>query len=144
MMYGLTGQGRPVMIMGGRGAASGVSAKGIQYGKEYHSILVVDNIKFIEKNEGSAVAPLETMSADKGRIYVLVDYKGELKSISMYDKNGKVCRQIDIDHFHLGHKPHVHIGYAENRSQGYEPMTRSDISLFRKVMKIWKANGLRK
>lgn len=48
--------------MGGRGASSGISDKGVPYGREYTSVLKSSNIKFVKKNDESASAPLETMA----------------------------------------------------------------------------------
>ncbi len=48
--------------MGGRGASSGISDKGVPYGREYTSVLKSGNIKFVKKNDGAASAPLETMA----------------------------------------------------------------------------------
>lgn len=124
--------------MGGRGAASGVSAQGIKYGQEYRSVMTVDNIKFILRNSGAPNAPLETMSADKGRVYATIDSKGNVKAISFYDKNGKVERQIDLDHLHHGQVPHVHVGYAENRSTDYIKMNKRDYFYYRKVRELWE------
>ena len=56
--------------MGGRGSSTGVSDHGIPYGREYHSLLTVGNIKFVVKLSGSTTAPMETMT--KGRVYVLL------------------------------------------------------------------------
>lgn len=66
--------------MGGRGASSGVSDKGIKYGKEYHTILEHDNIKFIQYDlSKSSTAPMETRTP--GRIYVNVNKENVMKSI---------------------------------------------------------------
>ena len=59
--------------MGGRGAASGISDKGRKYWTEYHSVLVKDNIKFVKYNFENTTVPLETMSADKRRIYCIFE-----------------------------------------------------------------------
>ena len=59
---------------------------------------------------GGATAPLETRSADKNRVYVVVNRKGVLKSIAFYNKKGERRRQIDLSHEHEGKTPHVHIG----------------------------------
>ena len=73
--------------MGGRGAASGISDKGRKYGTEYHSVLKKDNIKFVKYNFGSTTSPLETMSADKKRIYATVNNQEKVKFITGYTQN---------------------------------------------------------
>lgn len=70
--------------MGGRGASSGISDKGILYGKEYSTVLKSGNIKFIKKNEGSATAPLETMT--KGRVYVIIGSDNRPRYITYHNK----------------------------------------------------------
>ena len=52
--------------MGGRGASSGISEKGKSYGTEYETLYQSGNIKYVQYNNGSATAPMETMT--KGRI----------------------------------------------------------------------------
>lgn len=84
--------------MGGRGASSGISDKGKRYGTEYKTVLQSGNIKFVKKNEGSVSAPMETQS--RGRIYVTVGNKNDLKSISFYDSENERYKQIDLLHFH--------------------------------------------
>ena len=86
--------------MGGRGASSGISRTGKVYGSEYHAILtndgkplVVDNIKFIQSNDSknNNKAPMETMTKD--RIYVYVNDKNQIKSITFHDdKNMRIKR----------------------------------------------------
>lgn len=130
--------------MGGRGASSGTSKNGKKYGTEYTTLLSSGNIKFVRKNEGSATAPLETMT--KGRVYVTVNKRDMLKSISYYNKENKKYEQIDITHAHKVNgkleKPHVHIGYEHNEG-GDRLLTRQEQALVDKVKKLWynRSNG---
>ena len=121
--------------MGGRGAASGISVKGFEYGTEFKTLLRVDNIKFVQYNYGSATLPLETMSSGRNRVYVIVNKDNTIKSIGFYDKSGKKKRQIDLTHTHQGQNPHVHIGY--NHSPFVVPLTKSDKAYIEKVGRIW-------
>lgn len=124
--------------MGGRGSASGISDKGKRYGTEYTTVLQSGNIKFVKKNEGSASAPMETRS--KGRIYVTIGSKNELKSISFYDSENERYQQIDLSHTHYinGEKrnPHVHLGYEHNEF-GDRGINTKEKELIEKVKKIW-------
>lgn len=94
----------------------GISDKGRKYGTEYHSVLVKDNIKFVKYNFGNTTVPLETMSADKRRIYATINNQGKVKFITGYSKNGKLAWQIDVSgkaHYIDGkiiNTPHIHIG----------------------------------
>lgn len=127
--------------MGGRGASSGVSVKGKRYGTEYRSVLQHDNIKFVKYNDGkSTKTPMETKT--KGRIYATVNAKNELRSITMYGKEGKRIAQIDI----AGrlHKvegkyiiPHIHLGYFHDE-YGTRKLNNYEIGLVAKINKIWK------
>jgi hypothetical protein len=125
--------------MGGRGAASGVSDKGFEYGTEFRTLIRVDNIKFVTPTKaGPSSVPLETMSTGRNRVYAFVNYGGDLKSIAFYDKNGKRRRQIDLDHMHYGHMPHVHVGYDSPHTKKYIPLTKSDNAYIAKVTRIWE------
>ena len=127
--------------MGGRGSASGVSVSGIKYGQEYRTVLAIDNIKFVVNVlRRSATLPLETMSAGRNRVYVLVNSSGNIKSIGFYDKSGKKKRQIDFTHVHQGMNPHVHIGYSHS-SKGY-PLSKADEAYLRKVVRIWQSSSI--
>ena len=85
--------------MGSRGASSGRANNGKAYGTEYRTVLKAGNIKFVIKNEGSSTAPMETMT--RGRVYVTVNDKQEISSISYYDKDNKRVKQIDLNHTKL-------------------------------------------
>ena len=94
-----------------------MSESGRAYGTEYKTLAQVGNIKIIQNTiSSSAKFPMETMT--KGRIYGLVNMKGELKGIAYFDKHNKRMKQVDIDHYHPVHgkkeKPHVHKGYIHN------------------------------
>jgi len=124
--------------MGGRGAASGVSAKGFEYGTEFRSLLKVDNIKFVAYLQSKAATiPEETMSSGRNRVYVLVKNE-KLKSITFYNSKGIVRRQIDLDHAHKGVVPHVHTVNVKTWSREIVPLTKRDIAYIEKVRKIWK------
>lgn len=48
--------------MGGRGASSGMSDKGNEYGSQYHTVLESENIKFVSKNKRTSETLMETMT----------------------------------------------------------------------------------
>lgn len=126
--------------MGGRGASSGISAKGKRYGTEYTTLLTKGNIKFIKYNDSkSAKTPMETMT--NGRIYVTIGRDGKPKAINTYDEAGKRNKQIDISG--KPHKiggeytlPHVHIGYLHDEG-GTIKITTDDKKLIDRVLKEW-------
>lgn len=66
-----------LQFFGGRGASSGLSDKGKKYGSEYKTLYQTGNIKFVSYNNGSATAPMETMT--DGRVYAVVNTKNEIK-----------------------------------------------------------------
>jgi len=130
--------------MGGRGSASGTSAKGIEYGTEYSTLLQVGNIKFITRNEGGQTAPLETMSAAENRIYVTVNKFNQIKAITQYDENGMRVNEIHL-HPHGGMSPHSHPGYDYAHERLTQHLTPSEKRLVTKVLKEWEEylNGKR-
>lgn len=124
--------------MGGRGASSGISVSGKPYGSEFRSVLRDGNIKFVKANNGSATAPLETMT--RGRVYVTVNAADELKFISYYDNQNKRTKTIDLTKPHKGVLPHTHHGYEhfENDSKkGFANLTTEEKAMVAKVRKLW-------
>lgn len=125
--------------MGGSGASSGISNKGKKYGTEYRTLYKSGNIKFVSPVEGATKTPMETMT--KGRIYVTVDAKGRLRSITYYDKHNKRKKQIDIaGHSHSvnGVKltEHTHKGYLHDEKGTFRPSEKEQ-KLIERVIKIW-------
>ena len=125
--------------MGGRGASVGISKQGKKYGTEYKTLFEKGKIKFITPTSGSANTPMETMS--KGRIYVTINNKHEIKSITFYDRQNKRRRQIDLrgtPHRVNGKAilPHVHLGYWHNE-KGDRDLTRKERRLVARIKKIW-------
>lgn len=123
--------------MGGRGSSSGISDKGKVYGTEYHTIFKSGNIKFVERNEGPATPPMETMT--KGRVYVTVGEKGP-KFITYYDNQNKRIKQIDLDRYHNGMRPHTHHGYEHNENDGKKGAARpttEEKKMVDRVKKLW-------
>lgn len=121
--------------MGGRGASSGVSKYGNPYGSQYHTVLEVDNIKFVEKNSRQSESLMETQT--DGRIYVHVE-SGDLKSIVFFDENNKRNKQVDIDHLHKGLSPHTHEGY-DTHGEG-RTLSKDEQAMYNKVVRIWDNN----
>ena len=106
--------------MGGRGSSSGMSDK--PYGTEYETLYQSGNIKFVRYKNGAATTPAETMT--NGRVYVTVNARDKIKSITYYDKHNKHFKQIDIGHEHKvnGEKkdPHTHKGYMHDEKGTYD------------------------
>ena len=121
--------------MGGRGAASGISAKGKLYGSEYTSLLTVGNIKFVRYNDSkSAKTPQETMT--KGRVYVTINEKNKPVSITYYGDDGKRKKSIDLTHAHDGKRPHTHYGY-EHDEGGTTGLSAKEKEMVAFVLKTW-------
>lgn len=126
--------------MGGRGSSSNFlyrdhDGKFAEYGDEYKTVHQRGMVKFVKpkNNRTSVRVPEETRT--KGRIYATIGKKGEVMSITRYDKNGKKCIQIDLTHWHNGRKPHVHKGY--NHGAGAR-LSKSENALMERVLKYWK------
>lgn len=124
--------------MGGRGASSGTSVYGNKYGSQYHSLLTVGNIKFVEKNEGATESLQETMT--KGRVYVEV-VNGKLKAIHYFDNENKRSKQTHLNRPHYGKQPHTHHGYNhkenETSKDGASRLTNKEKKMVERVYKIW-------
>lgn len=124
--------------MGGRGSASGLSSKGRPYGSEYETLAAAGNIKFVQRKDGSATAPLETRT--RGRVYVTINSAGGLKFISYYDNEKKRSKTIDLEKPHEGIKPHVHHGYEHNENDGPKGATglsEKERRMVEKVTDLW-------
>lgn len=128
-----------ITLFGGRGASSGLNNKGKKYGTEYKTLLTSGNIKFIKYNDAdSAKTPMETMT--RGRVYVTVNNKDELATVSYYDNDGKRTKQIDLLKEHKGIKPHTHHGYEHNENDSKKGASRLSIEenkLVERIEKIW-------
>lgn len=126
--------------MGGRGASSGISKFGNPYGSQYHALLTIGNVKFVEKNSASSETLMETMT--KGRVYAIVDH-GNVKSIVYFDNENKRSKQIDLKDHH-GKNPHVHHGYFHNENSpnldatGLSPKERQMVE---RVLAAWDNYG---
>lgn len=130
--------------MGGRGAGSGISDRGNEYGSQFHSImdvngkpLVSGNIKFIESNSRNSESLFETMT--KGRVYAVVGGNDLLK-IVYFDKENKHVKEINFGHRHAELDPHVHHGYYHNERDGEKGATKLNVEEKKTVArakKIW-------
>lgn len=126
--------------MGGRGAASGVSNSGHEYGSEYRTLLKAGNIKFVVDVIGKNRALMETRT--RGRIYVTVNNDTDkLKNITYFDTNGKRLKQISLDHIHGGQMVHVHDGYFHNeynpKNQPRMNLTPEERRMVERVRPLW-------
>lgn len=77
----------------------------------------------------------------KGRIYVTVNSRDKLSSITYYGGKGKRRKTIDLLHFHNNIKGvHVHHGYLHNEKDGIEGATRltkKENKMVEFVIKVW-------
>ena len=130
--------------VGGRGASSGISDRGNEYGSQFYSImdvngkpLVSGNIKFIESNSRKSESLFETMT--KGRVYAVVGGNDLLK-IVYFDKENKHVKEINFGHKHAELDPHVHHGYYHNERDGEKGATKLNVEekkMVARAKKIW-------
>ena len=130
--------------MGGRGASSGISDRGNEYGSQFHSImdvngkpLVSGNIKFIESNSRKSESLFETMTT--GRVYAVFGGNDLLK-IVYFDKENKHVKEINFGHKHAELDPHVHHGYYHNERDGEKGATKLNVEekkMVARAKKIW-------
>lgn len=124
--------------MGGRGASSGSSKSGNEYGSQYHALYQSGNIKYVTKNERQSEPLMETMT--EGRVYAVVS-GNEVTSVIYFDKRNKRSKEIDLKPpAHNGKLPHVHRGYFHNE---YDPkearmeLTKKEAKMVERVLKTW-------
>ncbi len=129
-------------IMGGRGASSGMSAKGKPYGTEYHTVLTAGRVKFIKQNDEAASnkTPMETMT--RARVYVLIGKNDAPKAVTYYDNANKRYKQIDIEG--RPHKidgkyvlPHAHYGYWHDEVGGSKNLTAKEKRSVDRIVSYW-------
>lgn len=125
--------------MGGRGASSGISHKGHVYGTDYKTIFQSGNIKFVEKTSNNSEPLLETMT--RGRVYVLLNSKGNPGYIYYYDNNEKKNKEINITHNHKNIGVHVHHGYYHDEYEiAKAKATRLNLkekAMVERVLNLW-------
>lgn len=125
--------------MGGRGARSGISEKGIPYGTEYTTLYRSGNIKFVKYNGSTeARTPQDTMT--RGRVYATVNAKNRVHSITYYDNDNKRVKQIEVEKAHRGLLPHTHHGYDHNENdskKGAAKLTPEEKKMVDRVKKLW-------
>ncbi len=122
--------------MGGRGASSGISKAGKKYGSEYTTLLQSGNIKFVRYNDAkSAKTPMETMT--NNRVYVTINNKDEVMSITYYDKDNKRKKQIDLTHPHKQIKGnHTHEGF-NHEEKGTRHLEEKEKKMVERVKELW-------
>lgn len=125
--------------MGGRGAASGMSAdrhgnrKNI-YGSQYRTVLQDDNIKFVTKNDRGSETLMETMTP--GRIYVETGGNDILRIIFFGEDNRRnhvIERNKRTGEWHA-HNGYHHSEYSESR---HDPLNDDDKIVLAKVKSLW-------
>ncbi len=114
---------------------------GNRYGTQYLSVYESGNIKFLKGNVGKPEELLETMT--RGRVYVLLNSKGNIKSITFFDKENKRSRVVEIDHGHQKMREHVHRGYERPIKDGQSYATKptaKDREMIDRVKKLWESH----
>ena len=77
----------------------------------------------------------------KGRIYGVLNSKGNLGHIVYFDNENKRTKRIDIDHTHKGLKPHTQHGYlasTEKSKIGASRLTVEEKKMVERVTRIWE------
>ena len=132
--------------MGGRGASLGSSylwkGKEHTYSDEYKTLFQSGNIKFITPISGSASTPLETKT--RGRIYVTINARNNIKAITYYDKSNKKYKQIDVtgNRHKINGKlelPHTQLGYDKHNAneKSTRVLTPKEKKMIDRVIKSW-------
>ena len=115
-----------------------MSDKGHAYGDGYKTVLRYGSVKFVRGNFADGTAPFETET--KGRVYVSVNSKDQLKTIAYYDAEGRRRKSIDLGHPHKKMQPHAHHGYVHNENDGKKGasnLTTEEKKMVERVKKLW-------
>lgn len=124
--------------MGGRGASSGLSSRGNEYGTQYKEYFTSGNVKFVSKIDRNSETLMETMTS--GRVYAIIGGES-VKEITYFDSKGKRVKSINLGHKHKGLDNHVHHGYLHNENDGLKGaarLTPKEIVMVDKVLKDWE------
>lgn len=124
--------------MGGRGASSGISKYGNKYGSQYKTVAAEGNVKIVKARVPKAELLLETMT--RGRVYGILNSKGDVGTIAYFDNDGKRSKRIDLDHIHKKLKPHVQHGYfgeGPDGKLGASRLTREEKRMVDRVLRLW-------
>ncbi|WP_421572291.1 hypothetical protein M1L65_05935 [Slackia exigua] len=108
--------------MGGRGASSGTSKAGNHYGSQFVTVAKAGNVKIVRPRSGNTESLLETRT--RGRVYGLMNSKGNVGSILYFDNDGKRSKRIDLGHYHRRMKPHTHHGRLGESLDGKKGASR--------------------
>lgn len=125
--------------MGGRGASFGhsIDKNGNpknKYGTQYHTVLEVDNIKFVQKNTRQSEALMETMS--NNREYVEVGGNNLLRIVTFGADNK---RNVVLERDKRTDEWHKHMGYlhGESGKERHLPLTDEDKKHIEKIKRLW-------
>lgn len=129
-----------LQMFGGRGASSGMSIAGRKYSTEYKTLHQLRNIKYIRYNLSMASKnPFETQASN--RIYAVVNFRDEIKSIVFFDSKGMKSKEYDI--VGQAHRidgelvlPHVHLGYNHGENGTRKP-TEEEQAEIDTILKEW-------
>mgnify|MGYP007102040196 CR=1 FL=1 len=120
--------------MGGRGAKSGISARGHKHGTQYDTLLQEGVIKFVKKATRQSESLMETTAP--GRIYVTIG-GNEARGITFFDDGNKGNKVIEQDkrtgEWHV-HNGYLHTEYSEEHR---DRLSDSDGKLLDMVKQAW-------
>ena len=120
--------------MGGRGASSGRSNKGNEYGTQYKTLLKRGAVKFVTKTSRQSEPLMETMT--KGRIYATIG-GDNVNAITFFDNKNK--RAVTLERNKKNDSWHKHYGYehAEHGTATHESLNAADNEVIAKIKKMW-------
>lgn len=123
-----------LQFFGGRGAASGKSDKGNDYGTQYKTLLKYGAVKFVKKNSRQSEPLMETMT--KNRIYATIG-GNNVNAITFFDNKNK--RAVVLERDKNKNSWHKHYGYehSENSKNKHDTINKVDKEIIEKIKKIW-------
>ncbi len=119
--------------MGGRGASSGRSRHGNEYGTQYKKLFERGAVKFVTKTSRQSEPLMETMT--KGRIYATIG-GNNINAITFFDNKNR--RAVVLERDKKTDTWHKHYGYEHaERGKNHETLNDADKEVIAKIKQMW-------
>ena len=112
----------------------------------YKTIMRDGNVRFVIQKDSKSVKTPE-MSNSKSAVYATLSKMGDIQSVTFYNSQRKLYRQIDFLHSHDGMKPHVHeidTSSKNLRSGQTRDLKKSEKNKIEKIKRFYTKHNLKK
>lgn len=132
--------------MGGRGAGSGLApypgrgGKMFRHGEDFRSLWQSDEIKYVTVRNPDDKRRFPRAIKTPSRVYAFIGIGGAVRSVGIYDENGIIEREIDLDHFCDGLDADILKDACPH--DGEKALDADEEALLSRVLKKWRVyNG---